>query len=224
MSTQAHEFSLEIADSWRGEIGARVPTGGSWQRCGNSWGFLMRALTAPRAKQPTTAPPQPAQGLPSGQNRLVRVCEATKQAEGRHGRTGGDCPSPPSGSFTASGISPGCPRAMAVDGMARILVLGGGFCGLAAGLMLARDDHEVTVLERDPEPVPASADDAWERWPREGVTQFRLAHFLAPGGRAVLEGGVAGRATGPGRRGRVPVRPDRQPPADAGRPGAAAGR
>ena len=71
--------------------------------------------------------------------------------------------------------------------MAGILVLGGGFCGLAAGLMLARDDHEVTVLERDPEPVPASADDAWERWPREGVTQFRLAHFLAPGGRAVLQ-------------------------------------
>ncbi|HEY4451622.1 MAG TPA: NAD(P)-binding protein [Solirubrobacteraceae bacterium] len=71
--------------------------------------------------------------------------------------------------------------------MARIVVLGGGFCGLAAGLMLARDDHEVTVLERDPEPVPTSVDDAWERWPRDGVTQFRLAHFLAPGGRAVLE-------------------------------------
>jgi 2-polyprenyl-6-methoxyphenol hydroxylase-like FAD-dependent oxidoreductase len=71
--------------------------------------------------------------------------------------------------------------------VARILVLGGGFCGLAAGLMLARDDHEVTVLERDPEPVPASADDAWERWSREGVTQFRLAHFLAPGGREVLQ-------------------------------------
>ena len=71
--------------------------------------------------------------------------------------------------------------------MARIVVLGGGFCGLAAGLMLARDDHEVTVLERDLEQVPASAEDAWERWPREGVTQFRLPHFLAPGGRAVLE-------------------------------------
>jgi 2-polyprenyl-6-methoxyphenol hydroxylase-like FAD-dependent oxidoreductase len=71
--------------------------------------------------------------------------------------------------------------------MARIVVLGGGFCGLAAGLMLARDDHEVTVLERDPEPVPVSVEDAWERWPREGVTQFRLAHFLAPGGRATLE-------------------------------------
>ena len=34
--------------------------------------------------------------------------------------------------------------------MARILVLGGGVCGLAAGLMLARDGHDVTLLERDP--------------------------------------------------------------------------
>jgi 2-polyprenyl-6-methoxyphenol hydroxylase-like FAD-dependent oxidoreductase len=79
------------------------------------------------------------------------------------------------------------PGVLGVEFMARIVVLGGGFCGLAAGLMLARDDHEVTVLERDPEPVPASAAEAWERWSREGVTQFRLAHFLAPGGRAVLE-------------------------------------
>jgi 2-polyprenyl-6-methoxyphenol hydroxylase-like FAD-dependent oxidoreductase len=71
--------------------------------------------------------------------------------------------------------------------VARILVLGGGFCGLAAGLLLARDGHEVTVLERDFDPVPTSAEEAWEQWPREGVTQFRQAHFLAAGGRAVLE-------------------------------------
>jgi 2-polyprenyl-6-methoxyphenol hydroxylase-like FAD-dependent oxidoreductase len=71
--------------------------------------------------------------------------------------------------------------------VARILVLGGGFCGLAAGLLLVRDAHEIIVLERDGDPVPVSADEAWEQWSREGVTQFRQAHFLAAGGRTVLQ-------------------------------------
>jgi 2-polyprenyl-6-methoxyphenol hydroxylase-like FAD-dependent oxidoreductase len=66
-------------------------------------------------------------------------------------------------------------------------VLGGGVCGLASGLMLARDGHEVTVLERDAAPVPRSVDEAWEEWSRDGVTQFRMAHFLQPAGRMVLE-------------------------------------
>jgi 2-polyprenyl-6-methoxyphenol hydroxylase-like FAD-dependent oxidoreductase len=65
--------------------------------------------------------------------------------------------------------------------------LGGGVCGLASGLMLARDGHEVTVLERDPAPVPESVDEAWEGWSRDGVSQFRMAHFLQPAGRIVLE-------------------------------------
>ena len=71
--------------------------------------------------------------------------------------------------------------------MARIVVLGGGVCGLAAGLMLARDGHEITLFERDSGPVPDSAEEAWEGWPRDGVTQFRQAHLLQPAGRAVLE-------------------------------------
>ncbi len=71
--------------------------------------------------------------------------------------------------------------------MARIVVLGGGVCGLASGLLLARDGHEVTVLERDADPVPESVDEAWEKWSRDGVTQFRMAHFLQPAGRVVLE-------------------------------------
>lgn len=71
--------------------------------------------------------------------------------------------------------------------MARILVLGGGVCGLTSGLMLARDGHEVTVLERDTAPVPESVEEAWEGWSRDGVTQFRMAHFLQPAGRIVLE-------------------------------------
>lgn len=71
--------------------------------------------------------------------------------------------------------------------MARIVVLGGGVCGLASGLMLARDGHEVTVLERDADPVPESVDEAWATWSRDGVSQFRMAHFLQPAGSAVLE-------------------------------------
>ena len=67
-----------------------------------------------------------------------------------------------------------------------IAVLGGGLCGLAAGLMLARDGHDVTVLERDEAPVPGNPEAAWA-WRRPGVAQFNQAHYLQPLGRAVLE-------------------------------------
>jgi len=70
--------------------------------------------------------------------------------------------------------------------VARIVIAGGGVCGLAAGLMLHRDGHEVTVLERDRAPLPESPEDAWERWERDGVTQFRMAHYLQPLGHGVL--------------------------------------
>ena len=71
--------------------------------------------------------------------------------------------------------------------MSRIVVLGAGMCGLATGMMLARGGHAVTVLERDQGPVPDSPELAWEQWSRDGVAQFRQAHYLQPGGRAVLD-------------------------------------
>src|SRR5262249_10973906 len=71
--------------------------------------------------------------------------------------------------------------------MSHTIVLGGGFCGLAAAMMLARDGHRVTVLERDPAPVPDDPEAAWERWQRDGVVQFRQAHYLQPRGRAILD-------------------------------------
>jgi 2-polyprenyl-6-methoxyphenol hydroxylase-like FAD-dependent oxidoreductase len=74
--------------------------------------------------------------------------------------------------------------------MSRIVVLGGGLCGLAAALLLSRDGHDVTVLERDGAPVPTSPEDAWEQWARAGVTQFRQTHYLTPRGREVLEEGL----------------------------------
>ena len=69
----------------------------------------------------------------------------------------------------------------------RIVIIGGGICGLGTALLLARDGHHVTVLEHDPEPVPASADAAWERWERRGVAQFRQPHNFMPGLRLLLE-------------------------------------
>lgn len=71
--------------------------------------------------------------------------------------------------------------------MARIIVLGSGVCGLAAGILLSRDGHAVTVLERDASVVPASIDEAWEQWARDGVAQFRQPHYLHPRTRIVLE-------------------------------------
>ena len=71
--------------------------------------------------------------------------------------------------------------------MSKIIVLGAGVCGLAAGMTLRRDGHDVTILERDAEPAPGSAAQAWERWPRDGVVQFRQPHFLLPRGRMLVE-------------------------------------
>ena len=71
--------------------------------------------------------------------------------------------------------------------MARILVLGGGVCGLSAGLMLARDGHAVTLLERDAAPVPDSPERAWADWCRAGVPHFKQPHGLQPLARTVLE-------------------------------------
>jgi flavin-dependent dehydrogenase len=45
--------------------------------------------------------------------------------------------------------------------------------------MLANDGHDVTVLERDPEPPPPPRE-AWERWDRRGVNQFRMLHNFLP--------------------------------------------
>jgi 2-polyprenyl-6-methoxyphenol hydroxylase-like FAD-dependent oxidoreductase len=71
--------------------------------------------------------------------------------------------------------------------MPRITVLGAGMCGLAAAMLLARDGHDVTVLERDAAPVPDRLEDALNAWDRGGVAQFRQAHFLHARGREILE-------------------------------------
>jgi 2-polyprenyl-6-methoxyphenol hydroxylase-like FAD-dependent oxidoreductase len=54
-------------------------------------------------------------------------------------------------------------------------------------MLLAGDGHAVTVLERDPEPPPATAEEAWAGWERKGVNQFRLPHFFLARFRILLE-------------------------------------
>jgi 2-polyprenyl-6-methoxyphenol hydroxylase-like FAD-dependent oxidoreductase len=68
-----------------------------------------------------------------------------------------------------------------------VLVLGAGICGLGTALLLARDGREVTVIERDPDPLPDSPQAAWEMWTRKGVAQFRQPHNFMPGLREILE-------------------------------------
>ena len=70
--------------------------------------------------------------------------------------------------------------------MGTIAIAGGGMVGLAAACMLADDGHEVTVLERDGEPPPPDVEAAYHDWKRQGVGQFRLAHWLHPRGTHVL--------------------------------------
>jgi 2-polyprenyl-6-methoxyphenol hydroxylase-like FAD-dependent oxidoreductase len=71
--------------------------------------------------------------------------------------------------------------------MADIVVVGAGVVGLGTAILLAQDGHNVTVLERDPSPPPASVDEAWADWERKGVNQFRLPHFFLARYRNILE-------------------------------------
>jgi 2-polyprenyl-6-methoxyphenol hydroxylase-like FAD-dependent oxidoreductase len=62
--------------------------------------------------------------------------------------------------------------------MGSIVVCGGGVIGLLSAMMLARDGHQVTVVEADSADVPATPGEAWESWQRKGVAQFRQPHNL----------------------------------------------
>jgi 2-polyprenyl-6-methoxyphenol hydroxylase-like FAD-dependent oxidoreductase len=45
-------------------------------------------------------------------------------------------------------------------------------------MLLSRDGHDVTVLEKDIPAPPARGLEAWEQWERSGVAQFRQVHAL----------------------------------------------
>jgi 2-polyprenyl-6-methoxyphenol hydroxylase-like FAD-dependent oxidoreductase len=71
--------------------------------------------------------------------------------------------------------------------VAEVVVVGGGVVGMGLAMMLARDGHAVTSLERDAQTVPKDPEEAWADWERKGVNQFRLPHLFLARYREILE-------------------------------------
>ncbi|HAP76545.1 MAG TPA: hypothetical protein DCR14_10720 [Acidimicrobiaceae bacterium] len=67
-----------------------------------------------------------------------------------------------------------------------IAVVGGGMAGLLAALVLARDGHHITVYERDDTDVPATADEAFDKWDRRGAAHARQSHAILARLRRIL--------------------------------------
>jgi 2-polyprenyl-6-methoxyphenol hydroxylase-like FAD-dependent oxidoreductase len=67
-----------------------------------------------------------------------------------------------------------------------VVVCGGSVIGLASAMLLAKDGHQVTVLEVDEQGAPPPRE-AWEGWERKGVPQFRQPHNLFPRFQTILD-------------------------------------
>lgn len=75
---------------------------------------------------------------------------------------------------------------MAVEVGVEIAVLGGGVAGLAAALILRRDGHDVTLIERDDIAAGTGWTDAFE-WERRGIPHFFQPHAFLPRGAREME-------------------------------------
>lgn len=69
----------------------------------------------------------------------------------------------------------------------QVVVCGAGVIGLASALLLARDGHDVTVLEQDLPAPPDEAAQAWDAWERRGIAQWRQPHNLFPRFQQILD-------------------------------------
>lgn len=91
--------------------------------------------------------------------------------------------------------------------MTEVLIVGGGVVGMGLGMMLARDAHTVTIVERDAQPIPKDPEEAWDNWERRGVNQFRLPHLFMARYREILEEDLPDVAAAIGRDGAVRSNP-----------------
>ncbi len=96
--------------------------------------------------------------------------------------------------------------------MPQTLIVGGGVVGLGLGMLLAKDGHAVTLLERDAQGPPPDPEDAWASWERSGVNQFRLPHFFLGGYREILEAELPEVVAGLEREGAVRFNPVQSAP------------
>ena len=78
--------------------------------------------------------------------------------------------------------------------MAEILILGAGLGGLGTAMLVAREGHQVTVLERDPvaPPRPEHADAAWETGRGAASTSSGCRISCCPAGGACAGGTARG--------------------------------
>jgi 2-polyprenyl-6-methoxyphenol hydroxylase-like FAD-dependent oxidoreductase len=68
----------------------------------------------------------------------------------------------------------------------KAVIIGAGVGGLSTALLLARGGIDVTIVEQDAMPVVADGDDAFARWERRSVPQWRQGHVFQSRLRSIL--------------------------------------